>query len=145
MNHSWVGYLGLFEHRFYFAITLWQYNSVNPHWDRLKLQKGLTFLSWIQCFLRISSPLHQETLVAQGQIHLATIEALLSMTDKASGCWEVQGAKGGRNSDCSSWAVGKGTLPRLGQCLLIDRDSEQDRGKSAGRSGPSFTASVGWY
>lgn len=42
---------------------------------------------------RISS-LHQEALVAQGQVHLATLETLLSMTDKASGCREVQGAKG---------------------------------------------------
>lgn len=57
--------------------------------------------------LKISSPLHQETLVAQGQVYLATLEALLSMTDKASGCREVQGAKGGRSSDCSCWAVGK--------------------------------------
>lgn len=32
--------------------------------------------------------------MAQGQVHLATPEALLSMTDKASGCREVQGAKG---------------------------------------------------
>lgn len=32
--------------------------------------------------------------MAQGQVHLATPEALLSMTDEASGCREVQGAKG---------------------------------------------------
>lgn len=93
----------------------------------LKLGKETNPLSLLSSVLLRISSLHQEALVAQGQVHLATLKALLSMTDRPVVVERFKKQKGGWSSDFSCWAVGKATLLRLGQCSLINRDSEQDR------------------
>lgn len=78
--------------------------------------------------------------MAQGQVHLATPEALLSMTDKASGCREVQGAKGRVELRLFMLGCWQSHTLEAGT-MLLDRQRQRARqGQSllAGRIHPSL-------